>query len=159
MVAPSGAAILPRMEIVCVKIKRLKGTVPHHLRVNTAVRRIVNVLIKQAVQGFADIKHRLVLMDGQGVRCNLPRHDRKGKLLFHASVGWQGNFLLQAELCRQCHDRRFLHLPDLPVPVKKLRPVRLPLHAYPVAKQTCRQLDILRDHLLADCQISLRRRD
>ena len=159
MVPPRGTPVFARMKIVSIKIKCLKGTVPYHLRINTAVRRIIDIFIKQTVQGFADIKHRFVLMDGQGVRCNPPWHYCKNKLLFYTCIGRKRNLLVQAQFGSECHNRWFFHLPNLSVPVKKQRAVRLPFHMYPAAKQACWQFNILRDYLLMDGQIPLRGRN
>ena len=123
-----GFAVFTTTEIIGIKTEILEGTVLHHFRINTAVCRIVDILVEQTVQGIADINSFFITMNGNFIRSHrLWKHCcRKTFFCFTVTAN---------HLCRNYQACRFTYCSHLALCRNYFRLIAAPVYGYPAVHQ------------------------
>ncbi|AIQ62001.1 hypothetical protein PSTEL_01540 [Paenibacillus stellifer] len=126
------AAAFARCMRIRVEREGLEGAVLHKLRIDAAVRRVVDVFIEQAVHDFADIGDFFIAVDGQRIGRHVLRNDRHLEALLQRA-GTPGQYRRKRH-CGSGTNRLYL-----PAVKERLRLAGGPVDADLAAHQRLRQ--------------------
>ena len=135
-----GFAVFTTAEIIGIKAEIFKGTVLHHFCINTAICRIVDILVEQTIQGIADINRFFITMNG-----NFVRSHRLWKYCCHKAFFC---FTVTAnQFCGNHHACRFTHCCHLALCRNYFRLITAPVYGYPAVHQCLCQVQVTVDDL------------